>query len=107
MIVNPVPWMQSCAFWTYRAGYRRIRTGFDTTYQEYIPFYYETLPNGVKLTWSCVPGTCSTYDSGSTYIAAISSCSPTLCTRIYSNLRIYGWPGIQWQQIFINNVVTA
>lgn len=103
MIVNPVPWIQSCAFWTYRTGQRYIYIA----YQNYQLFYYETLPNGVKLAWSCVPGTCSTADSGSNYIFRIWSCLYGSCTLIYDNLKIYGWPGIQWQQIFINEVVTA
>jgi len=108
MIVNPVPWIQSCALWTYRTGWLRIRLGFASgNFQEYYTFYYETLSNGVKLVWSCVPGACYTYDSAKDPITRISYCTPIVCVALYSGLNIPGWSGIQWQLIFINQVVTA
>jgi hypothetical protein len=112
MIVDPVPWIQSCAFWTYITGWYRVRfviTNVYTMYnQEYSVLYYETLPNGVKLTWSCVPNTCLTISSSTYKISTISAVRPDgTSVVIYTGLSIYGWPGIQWQTIFINETVTA
>ena len=108
MIVNPVPWIQSCALWTYRTGWLRIKFIFSSLVrQTYYIFYYEMLSNGIKLSWSCVPGECAARDSGTDPIRTILCSLPTADITLYSGLDISGWGGIQWQQIFINQVVTT
>jgi hypothetical protein len=112
MIVNPVPWIQSCALWTYRTSWYRVRflitDGTYTYTQSYFIFYYETLPDGIKLSWNCVPTSCIAIDSSKCWISRIDALKPDgTVIVIYSGLGIRGWSGILWSVIFINEIVTA
>jgi hypothetical protein len=113
MIVNVVPWLQSCAQLFYSTGWPQIafdvyKELYGTVTQRYLPIRLEMQENGVKLVLACVPNYCVNRDSGEYCILNITIYKPDgLIEVIYRNLYIYGWSGILWLQIYVVNVVTA
>jgi hypothetical protein len=114
MIINVVPWLQSCAQLFYSTRWPqlvfRVRHPIaNITYdQRYAPIKYETPQNGIKLVLACIPGRCVNEDSGTCHLYMIYIYKPDgTFETIYSDLSIYGWSGILWSQIYVVNAVTA